>query len=116
MKPNLSPLPIDEVLAELMSCLEEETRAVLVAPPGAGKTTRVPRALLDANLTSGKIIVLEPRRLAARAVAERIAEELGEPCGQTVGYRIRGESKSSKATRIEIVTEGILTRMIQSDP
>lgn len=116
MKPNLSPLPIDEVLAELMSCLEEETRAVLVAPPGAGKTTRVPRALLDANLTSGKIIVLEPRRLAARAVAERIAEELGEPCGQTVGYRIRGERKSSKATRIEIVTEGILTRMIQSDP
>ncbi len=116
MKPTLLPLPIDDVLPELIACLGTHKRAVLVAPPGAGKTTRVPRALLDANLTTGRILVLEPRRLAARAVTERIAEELGEPCGQTVGYRIRGESKTSKETRIEIVTEGILTRMIQSDP
>lgn len=116
MRPNLMPLPIDDVLPELLARLQVETRAVLVAPPGAGKTTRVPRALFDANVTKGRIIVLEPRRLAARAVAERIAEELGEPCGQSVGYRIRGESKVSPSTRIEIVTEGILTRMIQSDP
>ncbi|MFN7053697.1 MAG: DEAD/DEAH box helicase, partial [Gemmobacter sp.] len=87
--------------------------AVLQAPPGAGKTTRVPLALL-AQVT-GRILMLEPRRLAARAAAARMAETLGEPLGQTVGYRIRGESRTSAATRIEVVTEGILTRMIQSD-
>jgi ATP-dependent helicase HrpB len=89
-------------------------RAVLQAPPGAGKTTRVPLALL--GQVSGRILMLEPRRLAARAAAERMAQSLGEPLGQTVGYRIRGEAKVSSATRIEVVTEGILTRMIQSDP
>ncbi|MGB3314927.1 MAG: ATP-dependent helicase HrpB, partial [Albidovulum sp.] len=109
-------LPIDEALPALTDALTRNGRAVLQAPPGAGKTTRVPLAMLEAGLTSGRIFMLEPRRLAARAAAERMAETLGESVGQTVGYRIRGEAKVSKATRIEVVTEGILTRMIQSDP
>lgn len=107
-------LPIDAALPGLKAALESAGRAVLMAPPGAGKTTRVPLALLDR--IAGRILMLEPRRLAARAAAERMAETLGEPVGQTVGYRIRGETKVSKATRIEVVTEGILTRMLQSDP
>ena len=89
---------------------------MLQAPPGAGKTTRVPLALLKAGLCEGRILMLEPRRLAARAAAERMAQTLGEKVGETVGYRMRGETKVSKATRIEVVTEGILTRMIQGDP
>ena len=109
-------LPIETALPELIDALRRRGRAVLQAPPGAGKTTRVPLALLDAGLTPGRIVLLEPRRLAARAAAERMAETLGEPVGRTVGYRIRGESKTSNGTRIEVVTEGILTRMIQSDP
>ncbi|MFW2543869.1 ATP-dependent helicase HrpB [Primorskyibacter sp. 2E107] len=108
-------LPIDDALPDLITALRKHGRAVLQAPPGAGKTTRVPLAMLEAGLTQGKIVMLEPRRLAARAAAQRMAETLGEEPGQTVGYRIRGESKSSKHTRIEVVTEGILTRMIQSD-
>ncbi|KQB12800.1 ATP-dependent helicase HrpB [Rhodobacter capsulatus] len=107
-------LPIDDILPDLCDALRRAGRAVLMAPPGAGKTTRVPLALLD--LVPGRILMLEPRRLAARAAAERMAETLGETVGQRVGYRIRGEAKLSKATRIEVVTEGILTRMIQSDP
>ncbi|WBL32768.1 ATP-dependent helicase HrpB [Sinirhodobacter sp. HNIBRBA609] len=107
-------LPIDEALPALKDALAKAGRAVLMAPPGAGKTTRVPLALLDQ--VSGRIVMLEPRRLAARAAAERMAETLGEPVGQTVGYRIRGEARTSRATRIEVVTEGILTRMLQSDP
>ncbi len=91
-------------------------RAVLQAPPGAGKTTRVPLALLEANAVRGRIVVLEPRRLAARAAAERMAATLGEPVGRTVGYRIRGEAAVSSGTRIEVVTEGILTRRLQVDP
>jgi ATP-dependent helicase HrpB len=110
------PLPIDGALAPLIAALKSRGMAVLQAPPGAGKTTRVPIALLQSCLASGKILMLEPRRLATRAAAERLAEELGEAPGQTVGYRMRGETKVSKATRIEVVTEGILTRMIQSDP
>ena len=110
------PLPIDGALAPLIAALKARGMAVLQAPPGAGKTTRVPIALLQAGLASGKILMLEPRRLATRTAAERLAEELGEAPGQTVGYRMRGETKVSKATRIEVVTEGILTRMIQSDP
>nr|WP_038077789.1 ATP-dependent helicase HrpB [Thioclava pacifica] len=110
---NLS-LPIDAVLPELRAALSAHGRAVLMAPPGAGKTTRVPLALLDQ--VEGKIVMLEPRRLAARAAAERMAETLGETVGETVGYRIRGEAKVSKSTRIEVVTEGILTRVLQSDP
>ncbi|SHG53611.1 ATP-dependent helicase HrpB [Cognatishimia maritima] len=109
-------LPIQEALPDLIAALRSKGRAVLQAPPGAGKTTVVPLAMLEAGLVTGKIIMLEPRRLAARAAAERMAETLVEPVGQTVGYRVRGDSNTSKSTRIEVVTEGILTRMIQSDP
>lgn len=108
-------LPIDEALPDLIAALRGPGRAVLQAPPGAGKTTRVPLAILEAGLAPGRILMLEPRRLAARAAAERMAETLGEKVGETVGYRIRGEAKVSKATRIEVVTEGILTRMLQAD-
>lgn len=110
----MTALPIDPILPALMDALAAQGRAVLQAPPGAGKTTRVPLAMLEAELTAGKIIMLEPRRLATRAAAERLAEGLGEKPGQTVGYRMRGDNKPG--TRIEVVTEGILTRMIQSDP
>ena len=109
-------LPIDAALPPLIAALGATRQAVLQAPPGAGKTTRVPLALLNSGLVQGRIILLEPRRLAARAAADRMAETLGEAVGATVGYRIRGEAKVSRATRIEVVTEGILTRMIQSDP
>ena len=105
-------LPIDDVLPALCAALAAHGRAVLVAPPGAGKTTRVPLALLDR--IAGRIVMLEPRRLAARAAAERLADQLGEPVGGRVGYRMRGDS--IPGSRIEVVTEGILTRMIQSDP
>lgn len=111
-----SQLPIDAILPDLLRALKTHGIAVLQAPPGAGKTTRVPLAVLDAGLTSGKIIMLEPRRLAARAAAERLATQLGEAVGETVGYAMRGARKSGPNTRIEVVTEGILTRMIQSDP
>lgn len=107
-------LPIDDAIPEVQAALRAFGRAVLVAPPGAGKTTRVPLALLDQ--IEGRILMLEPRRLAARAAAERMAETLGEALGDTVGYRIRGDAKVGKTTRIEVVTEGILTRMLQSDP
>ncbi|WP_411890041.1 ATP-dependent helicase HrpB [Yoonia sp. SDW83-1] len=110
----MTALPIDPVLPDLVAALRSHGRAVLQAPPGAGKTTRVPLAMLDAGVTPGRIIMLEPRRLATRAAAERLAEGLGEAPGKTVGYRMRGDSKPG--TRIEVVTEGILTRMIQSDP
>lgn len=109
-------LPIEDALPALRAALSARGLAVLQAPPGAGKTTRVPLDLLESGMIRGRIVMLEPRRLAARAAAERMAETLGETIGQTVGYRIRGESKTSRATRIEVVTEGILTRMIQSDP
>ncbi|MCK1410314.1 ATP-dependent helicase HrpB [Bradyrhizobium sp. 76] len=112
-----TPLPIDAVLDELSRTLEAHHAAVLVAPPGAGKTTRVPLALLDAPWAKGKkIIVLEPRRIAARASADRMAKSLGERAGETIGYRVRFGSKISRATRIEVVTEGIFTRQILDDP
>lgn len=111
----MTRLPIHEVLEPLLSALRQRGRAVLQAPPGAGKTTVVPLAMLEANLCKGRILMLEPRRLAARAATERMAQTLGEQPGQTVGYRVRGESRVGKDTRIEVVTEGILTRMIQSD-
>lgn len=112
-----TPLPIDAVLDDLSRTLEAHNAAVLVAPPGAGKTTRVPLALLDASWAKGKkIIVLEPRRIAARASADRMARSLGERAGETVGYRVRFGSKISRATRIEVVTEGIFTRQILDDP
>jgi ATP-dependent helicase HrpB len=112
-----TPLPIDAVLDELSGALQRVTAAVLVAPPGAGKTTRVPLALLDEPWIKGqKIIVLEPRRIAARASAERMAKTLGENVGDTVGFRVRFGSKISRKTRIEVVTEGIFTRQILDDP
>jgi ATP-dependent helicase HrpB len=112
-----TPLPIDAVLDDLARTLAANNAAVLVAPPGAGKTTRVPLALLDAPWVGNKkIIVLEPRRIAARASAERMAQTLGERVGETVGYRVRFGSKVSRATRIEVVTEGIFSRQILDDP
>ncbi len=116
MHPALPPLPIDDALPALLAALAAGPNAVLAAPPGAGKTTRVPLALSEQPWAQhGRILMLEPRRIAARAAAERMAEMLGEAAGRTVGYRIRGEAKVSKATRIEVVTEGVLTRMLQSD-
>ncbi|VXB30565.1 ATP-dependent RNA helicase HrpB [Pseudomonas sp. 8AS] len=113
----MTPLPIDAVLPALRAALGERHEAVLEAPPGAGKTTRVPLALLAEPWLAGqRILMLEPRRLAARAAAERLASELGEPVGETVGYRIRLESKVGPRTRIEVVTEGILARRLQDDP
>ncbi|MXQ08609.1 ATP-dependent helicase HrpB [Alphaproteobacteria bacterium GH1-50] len=109
-------LPIEDALPSLLDALGRAGQAVLQAPPGAGKTTRVPLALLDAGLVTGRIVMLEPRRLAARGAAHRMADLLGEEIGRTVGYRMRGETRVSEATRIEVVTEGVLTRMIQSDP
>jgi len=112
-----TPLPIDAVLDDLARTLDVNNAAVLVAPPGAGKTTRVPLALLDVPWARNKkIIVLEPRRIAARASAERMARTLGERVGETVGYRVRFGSKISRATRIEAVTEGIFSRQIMDDP
>ena len=112
----MTTLPIDHILPDLVDALRNHGRAVLQAPPGAGKTTRVPLAMLGAGLVKGKILMLEPRRLAARAAAERMAQTLGEPVGQTVGYRMRGANKTSDATRIEVITEGILTATLQRDP
>ena len=110
-------LPIDEILPDLKQALEAQNTALLQAPPGAGKTTRVPLALLDAPWRGdGKILMLEPRRLAARSAARFMAGQLGEKPGQTVGYRTRLDTKVSSATRVEVVTEGILTRLIQNDP
>ena len=114
---NLAPLPIDHVLPQLKKALAARRSAVLVAPPGAGKTTRVPLALLDAPWRGdGRIVMLEPRRLAARAAARRMAESMGEAVGETVGYRVRLDAKVSSRTRIEIVTEGVFSRMILDDP
>jgi len=116
---RMSParLPIDDVLPELLATLAAHPRAVLEAPPGAGKTTRVPLALLDAPwLEERRILMLEPRRLAARSAARHMAASLGGEPGGTVGYRVRFEARVSAATRIEVVTEGILTRMLQDDP
>jgi ATP-dependent helicase HrpB len=111
------PLPIDAAVPELRAALARGTVAVLVAPPGAGKTTRVPLVLAGEPWAAAKkILVLEPRRLAARAAAERMAKTLGEPVGETVGYRVRFGSKVSRRTRIEVVTEGVFTRLILDDP
>jgi ATP-dependent helicase HrpB len=112
-----SPLPVDTVLPELLRVFAAQRNAVLQAPPGAGKSTRVPLALLDADwLGDKKIVMLEPRRLAARACAGFMARCLGERIGDTVGYRVRRDTRVGAATRIEVVTEGVLTRMLQDDP
>ena len=114
---SLPPLPIDDALPALLEALEQRPAAVLVAPPGAGKTTRVPLALLEASWRGdGRIILLEPRRLAARAAAAQMARLLGEEVGGTVGYRVRMDSRVSANTRIEVVTEGVFTRMLLDDP
>src|SRR5919112_4885679 len=113
---SLPRLPIDDVLGSLRAALVERTSVVLQAPPGAGKTTRVPLALLDEPWLGKKVIVmLEPRRLAARAAARRMADGLGESIGDTVGFRIRGETRIGSRTRVEVVTEGVLTRMLHED-
>ena len=114
---DAAKFPIALLLSRIRASLAEHPRLVLEAPPGAGKTTQVPPALLDeAWLTGRKIVMLEPRRIAARAAAEFMAAQRGEAVGQTIGYRIRFEARVSDATRIEVVTEGILTRMLQDDP
>lgn len=115
----MSELPIHSALPELIQAIEHASCCILQAPPGAGKTTAVPLALLDLlneNKLSGNILMLEPRRLAARSSATRMAQLLGENVGQTVGYQVRSDRKSSQHTRILVVTEGILTRMLQADP
>src|SRR6187397_1136842 len=111
-----SPLPIDEALPRLTAALRASHTAVLVAPPGAGKTTRVPLVLAGEPWATGKILVLEPRRIAARAAADRMAHTRGERTGETVGLRVRFGSKISAKTRIEVVTEGVFTRLILDDP
>lgn len=113
---NKPALPVDTILPALISTLRDNACVVLSAAPGAGKTTRVPLVLLETGVIDGRIIMLEPRRLAAMRAAQYMARELGEKVGETVGYRIRGDSKISARTKIEVVTEGILVRMIQSDP
>jgi len=113
----MTALPIDHALPALQDALRAGTSAVLQAPPGAGKTTRVPLALLgEPWLGTQRIVMLEPRRLAARAAAHRMAQTLGEAVGQTVGYRVRMDTRVGPATRIEVVTEGVLTRFLQADP
>src|SRR4029450_11795716 len=110
-------LPVDEALPRLKHALAARNAAVLVAPPGAGKTTRVPLALLDAPWLGGaKIVMQTPGRLAARAAARRMAATLGEAVGETVGYRVRLDSKVGPRTRIEVVTDGLVPRVLQEDP
>lgn len=111
-----SSLPIDDALPALLGTLSSHPNAVLVAPPGAGKTTRVPLALLDAAWLNGlRILMLEPRRLAARSAAHFMSRTLGEGVGNTVGYRVRGDTRVSANTRVEVVTEGVLTRLLSDD-
>jgi ATP-dependent helicase HrpB len=112
----LAPLPIDDVMPQVIAAVREKRVCVLVAPPGAGKTTRVPGALVDAGVITGSVIVLQPRRLAARLAAARIASERGVPLGGEVGYQVRFDRRVGPDTRIELVTEGVLTRRLLSDP
>lgn len=112
----MSQLPILAVIPDLLAGVEHFPQLILKAAPGAGKSTYFPLALLKSGLVDGKIIMLEPRRLAARNIARYLSQQLGESVGKTVGYRVRGETKVSSETRLEVVTEGIMTRMIQNDP
>ncbi len=114
--PPVAPLPIDAVLPEVLSHLEARRRLVLVAEPGAGKTTRLPASLLSVPWLQGHIVVLEPRRIAARLAAERVSAELGERVGERVGYQTRTERAVTERTRLHYITEGILTRRLLSDP
>ncbi len=112
----LPQLPIEAVMPDLLAGVETHTQLILKAAPGAGKSTFFPLQLVKTKAVQGKIIMLEPRRLAARNIATYLASQLGEKVGESIGFRVRGESKTSSATRLEIVTEGIMTRMIQTDP
>lgn len=112
----LSQLPIEAVMPQLLAAVNHQHQVILKAAPGAGKSTFFPLKLLQSQTVTGKIIMLEPRRLAARNIARYLAQQLGEQVGDRVGYRVRGETKVSKNTQLEIVTEGIMTRMIQNDP
>ena len=112
----MSLLPVSAVLPELLAALQSAPQVLLAAPTGAGKSTWLPLQILQQAGFSGRILLLEPRRLAARNVAQRLAEQLGQEPGDTIGYRMRGESRCGPATRLEVVTEGILTRMLQRDP
>ncbi|ACY83541.1 ATP-dependent RNA helicase HrpB [Edwardsiella piscicida] len=112
----MSLLPVAAVLPDLLAALQSASRVLLNAPTGAGKSTWLPLQLLQSSCLNGRIVMLEPRRLAARTVAHRLAQQLGEPLGATVGYRMRGEHRVGKHTRLEVVTEGVLTRMLQRDP
>ena len=117
MTNNALSLPIDDVIDDICTVLRNNNRLILAAPPGAGKTTRVPLALLDQHWAkSGRILVLEPRRIAARAAANRMAQTLGEKVGETIGLRARLDVRTSNTTRIEVITEGVFTRMILDDP
>src|SRR5258707_14810805 len=109
-----SPLPVDVLMPEIISSLQRNRNLVVEAPAGAGKTTRVPPALL--GIVSGEVVVLEPRRIAARLAARRVACEMGEQLGETVGYQVRFEEATGPKTRLRFVTEGVLIRRLLSDP
>ncbi|MBO4768081.1 MAG: DEAD/DEAH box helicase, partial [Bacteroidales bacterium] len=113
---NLPDLPAASIADDVNRALAERQAVVVTSPTGAGKSTLLPLTILSGAPAKGKILMLEPRRLAARQIAERMAELLGEPVGKTVGYRIRFETRVSDDTRIEVLTEGILSRMLVSDP
>ncbi|MFV8385269.1 DEAD/DEAH box helicase [Vibrio parahaemolyticus] len=112
----MSQLPIEAVMPQLLAAVKHQHQVILKAAPGAGKSTYFPLQLIQNQVVTGKVIMLEPRRLAARNIARYLAEQLGEQVGQRVGYRVRGETKVSASTQLEIVTEGVMTRMIQNDP
>ncbi|ELA9429160.1 ATP-dependent helicase HrpB [Vibrio parahaemolyticus] len=112
----MSQLPIEAVMPQLLTAVKHQHQVILKAEPGAGKSTYFPLQLIQNQVVTGKVIMLEPRRLAARNIARYLAEQLGEQVGQRVGYRVRGETKVSASTQLEIVTEGVMTRMIQNDP
>lgn len=117
MTPVREPLPIDDALPDVLAACRRATAVLLMAPPGSGKTTRVPPALLDVlGDKGGQVVVLEPRRLAARAAAARVAQETGTALGDLVGYQVRGDSKVSGRTRVRFVTEGVLVRQLVQDP
>ncbi|ELA8064582.1 ATP-dependent helicase HrpB [Vibrio parahaemolyticus] len=112
----MSQLPIEAVMPQLLTAVKHQHQVILKAAPGAGKSTYFPLQLIQNQVVTGKVIMLEPRRLAARSIARYLAEQLGEQVGQRVGYRVRGETKVSASTQLEIVTEGVMTRMIQNAP
>lgn len=112
----MSQLPIADVLPQLLEAVQHSSQTIVKAEPGAGKSTYFPLQLLLSGQCRGKIVMLEPRRIAARNISLYLAEQLGEKVGQRVGYRIRGETRVGPETQLEIVTEGIMTRMVQSDP